>query len=145
MAGYSQKPLWRKLGLGAEDRLVLIEAPAGFRIPGRPSNVSVRRERARDRADAAAPAILAFFTSLSALGDQLPELARRIFPAGALWVAWPRRAAGHESDIRESDIRELALPLGLVDVKVAAIDDDWSGLRLVWRVERRQAAPSGRG
>jgi hypothetical protein len=75
----------------------------------------------------------------------LPGLAERIFPAGALWVAWPRRAAGHESDIRESDIRALALPLGLVDVKVAAIGEDWSGLRLVWRAERRQAAPAERG
>jgi hypothetical protein len=52
-------------------------------------------------------------------------------------VAWPRRAAGHRSDITESIIRDQALPLGLVDVKVAAIDEDWSGLRLVWRVENR--------
>jgi hypothetical protein len=145
MAGYSQKLLWLKLGLGPEDRLVLIDAPARWRVPGRPAAAKVRQESARDRNDGAAPAILAFFVSLSALREQLPLLAPRIFPAGALWIAWPRRAAGHESDIRESDIRELALPLGLVDVKVAAIDDDWSGLRLVWRAERRQAARTERG
>lgn len=145
MAGYSQKPLWRKLGLGAEDRLVLIDAPAAWRVPGRPATAKVHRERARGHDQHDAHAILAFFVSLSALREQLPVLAQRIFPAGALWVAWPRRAAGHESDIRESDIRELALPLGLVDVKVAAIDDDWSGLRLVWRVEHRQARPAERG
>ena len=64
--------------------------------------------------------------------------ARRIYPAGALWVAWPRRAAGHRSDITDAVIREHALPIGLVDVKVAAIDDDWSGLRVVWRTEHRR-------
>jgi hypothetical protein len=66
------------------------------------------------------------------------------YSATPLWkklgVAWPRRAAGRLSDIRESDIRDLALPLGLVDVKVAALDEDWSGLRLVWRRERRQTS-----
>jgi hypothetical protein len=71
------------------------------------------------------------------------------YSATPLWkklgVAWPRRAAGRlsdirESNIRESDIRDLALPLGLVDVKVAALDEDWSGLRLVWRRERRQTS-----
>jgi hypothetical protein len=55
-----------------------------------------------------------------------------------LWVAWPRRAGGHRSDITDTVIREHALPMGLVDVKVAAIDEDWSGLRLVWRVENRR-------
>jgi hypothetical protein len=137
--------LWVKLGLGAEDRLVLIDAPAGLRIAGRPARATVQRELGRDRAEGAARAILAFFGSLSALRELLPVLAPRIFPAGALWVAWPRRAAGHQSDIRESDVRALALPLGLVDVKVAAIGEDWSGLRLVWRVERRQAASTERG
>src|SRR5260370_6298931 len=138
MAGYSQKPLWDKLGLGAVDRLVLIDAPRGLRIPGRPATATMQNEPGSDRADGAAEAILAFFQSLSALSELLPVLARRIFPAGALWVAWPRRAAGHDSDIRESDVRALALPLGLVDVKVAAVGEDSSGLRLVWRVEHRQ-------
>ena len=71
------------------------------------------------------------------MAGELDGLARRIYPAGALWVAWPRRAGGHSSDITDNVIREHALPIGLVDVKVAAIDDDWSGLRLVWRVENR--------
>ena len=81
--------------------------------------------------------VLAFFTAATEIGDGLPGLGKRIFPAGALWLAWPRRAAGHRSDITDNVIRELALPLGLVDVKVAAIDEDWSGLKLVWRVENR--------
>jgi hypothetical protein len=69
--------------------------------------------------------------------DRLPELARRIFPAGAIWAAWPRRAAGHTSDITDNVVREHALPLGIVDVKVAALDEDWSTIRLVWRVDNR--------
>ena len=84
--------------------------------------------------------IIAFFGAADEIGGQLGELARRIYPAGALWTAWPRRAGGHRSDITDNVIREHALPIGLVDVKVAAIDDDWSGLRLVWRVEHRSGA-----
>ena len=72
------------------------------------------------------------------LTDPPDGLARRIYPAGALWVAWPRRAGGHRSDITDTVIRGHALPIGLVDVKVAAIDNDWSGLRLVWRTEHRR-------
>jgi len=89
--------------------------------------------------DGPADVIIAFFTAAADLefGD-LDGLARRIYPAGALWVAWPRRAGGHRSDITDTVIREHVLPMGLVDVKVAAIDEDWSGLRLVWRVENRR-------
>ena len=87
--------------------------------------------------------IIAFFGARDAIADELGGLARRIYPAGALWVAWPRRAAGHRSDITDNAIREDALPIGLVDVKVAAIDDDWSGLRLVWRAEYRDASSHG--
>ncbi len=68
---------------------------------------------------------------------RLPALAGRIFPDGAVWAAWPRRAGGHTSDITENVVREHALAMGLVDVTVAAIDADWSGLRMVWRVVNR--------
>ena len=87
--------------------------------------------------DGAADLIVAFFRAEAELPGRLPALARRIFPAGALWAAWPRRAAGHDSDITDSVVRRYALDLGLVDVKVAAIDEDWSGVRLVWRVSNR--------
>jgi hypothetical protein len=60
-----------------------------------------------------------------------------VFPAGAVWVLWPRRAGGHVSDITDNVVRSAALELGLVDVKVAAVDEDWSGLRLVWRTSNR--------
>ena len=68
----------------------------------------------------------------------MPQWAERIFPSGAIWVAWPRKAAGHVSDVDENLIRNTALSMGLVDVKVAAIDTDWSGLKLVWRKELRR-------
>ena len=119
-AGYSGTPLARKLGLKPGHRVVLVAAPAGWTIPDLPDGVELERDaRAAD------------------LVERLPELGRRIFPVGAVWVAWPRKAAGHTSDILEQTIRDIALPSGLVDVKVAALDHDWSGLRLVWRKELR--------
>jgi len=145
MAGYSAKPLWPKLGLGPDAEVLLIDAPAGWSIPGAPEQLGLTREASGARASAPAQDVIAFFQTLAGLRESLPPIAERIFPDGALWTAWPRRAGGHDSDIREQDIRELALALGLVDVKVAALDDDWSGLRLVWRVERRRASPAGRG
>ena len=71
------------------------------------------------------------------MAARLASLGRRAFPDGAIWLAWPRRAGGHDSDITDNVVRAHALPLGLVDVKVAAIDADWSALKLVWRKERR--------
>jgi hypothetical protein len=144
MAGYSGTPLWKKLGLREGARALLIDAPAGWRIPDAPADVTIRRERGAARRGAGAENIIAFFCALAGVRESLPLLAQRIFPAGALWVAWPRRAGGHDSDIREQDIRDLALGLGLVDVKVAALDEDWSGLRLVWRRELRQSPPATR-
>ncbi|MHB8504572.1 MAG: DUF3052 family protein, partial [Acidimicrobiales bacterium] len=81
--------------------------------------------------------IVSFFTGADELVSRLPDLVRRIYPSGALWIAWPRRAGGHHSDITDNVIRREALNLGVVDVKVAAIDDDWSGQRVVWRLANR--------
>src|SRR6476661_8338988 len=120
--GYSGRPQAAKLGLKPGQRVSLHQPPGGLTGPG---------------PDGQADVIVAFFTEAGDIAAQIGALGRRIYPAGALWVAWPRRAAGHRSDITENFIRDQALPIGLVDVKVAAIDDDWSGLRLVWRVENR--------
>jgi hypothetical protein len=145
MAGYAQTPLWKKLGVRPEDRLLLVGAPAAWSVPELPAGVQRRAETFAEGCDAGADVAIAFFAALADLREHAPKLAPRIFPAGALWVAWPRRAGGHDSDIRDQDVRDAALPLGLVDVKVAALDRDWSGLRLVWRRELRHTSkpPSG--
>jgi hypothetical protein len=138
-AGYSGRSQAAKLGLKPEQRVVLDRAPAGWALADPPAGL------AGADADGSADVIVAFFTSADELAVRIADLARRIYPAGALWVAWPRRAAGHRSDITENLIRDHALPIGIVDVKVAAIDEDWSGLRLVWRTENRRAASGGDG
>jgi len=129
--GYSATPQARKLGLKPGQRVALDEPPAGWQLRGPPDGL-----RGPDQ-DGSADLIVAFFRAEAEIPGRLPALARRIFPAGALWAAWPRRAAGHDSDITDDVIRRRALGLGLVDVKVAAIDEDWSGLRLVWRAANR--------
>ncbi len=118
----------RKLGLKPGQRVSLDEPPGGWRLADPPDGLQ--------DAGATGPAdvIVAFFARADDIGVRLSALAERIYPAGAVWAAWPRRAGGHTSDITDNVVREHALALGLVDVKVAAIDDDWSGLRLVWRV-----------
>jgi hypothetical protein len=122
----------RKLGVKPGLRVSIDVAPPGWHLAGPPAGV--------DYVDGPEPAdlIIGFFTAAGELPERLPALVRRIYPSGGLWVAWPRRASGHRSDITDNIIREHALPLGVVDVKVAAIDEDWSGLRLVWRVANRQ-------
>jgi hypothetical protein len=129
--GYSGRPQAATLGLKPGHRVSLHQPPPGWALTGPPDGL------ASPGPDGQAEVIVAFFSEAADIAAQIGELGRRIYPAGALWVAWPRRAAGHRSDITEGFIRDQALPIGLVDVKVAAIDDDWSGLRLVWRVENR--------
>jgi hypothetical protein len=130
-AGYSGTPQARKLGLKPGQRVGLDDPPAGWQLTDPPTGL--------EPAGAGEPAdvIIGFFAAEAELPARLPGLVRRIHPGGALWVAWPRRAGGHHSDITDNAVREHALPLGVVDVKVAAIDDDWSGLRLVWRKSNR--------
>jgi hypothetical protein len=130
-AGYSGTAQARKLGLKPGQRIALDEPPDGWELREPPEDL------APADADGAADVIVAFFRSEAEMAGRLPRLAPRVFPSGALWAAWPRRAAGHASDITDNVVRRHALPLGLVDVKVAAIDEDWSGLRLVWRTENR--------
>jgi Protein of unknown function (DUF3052) len=136
-AGYSTTPLAKKLGCKPAGRLFTREAPAGFAVPDLPDGCTAGKLGPDGTAGERGDVVVAFFRARAALEEAIAGLGKAIFPDGSLWIAWPRRAAGHESDIREQDVRDLALPLGLVDVKVAALDEDWSGLRLVWRTERR--------
>ncbi len=121
-----------KLGLRPGQRVGLCDPPPGWALADPPAGLLDAE------AEGPADVIIAFFTAAGEIAERLDGLARRIYPAGAVWAAWPRRAGGHRSDITDEVIRSRALPIGLVDVKVAAIDQDWSGLRLVWRRENRR-------
>lgn len=129
--GYSSTPQARKLGIKSGQRVFIDNSPPGWLLTNPPHDINF--VGAREPADL----IISFFTVAEKLSSRLPSLVKRIYPSGALWIAWPRRAGGHQSDITDNIVRESALPLGVVDVKVAAIDEDWSGLRLVWRLSNR--------
>jgi hypothetical protein len=130
-AGYSGTPLPTKLGIKPGQRLVLLGAPDGFELE-LPDGVGVRR-----RAGGKADVIVSFHTSRAQLEARLPALRAMMEPAAGLWIAWPKRASKMETDITEDVLREIALPTGLVDNKVCAVDERWSGLRLVIRREHR--------
>jgi hypothetical protein len=121
-------PLWKKLGLKEGRTLTLVDAPAGWSVPDLPAGVTLGDD---------GEVVVAFHREAAELEARIEALGTAIFPDGSLWIAWPRKAAGHESDITENGIRDVVLPRGLVDVKVAAIDHDWSGLKVVWRKELR--------
>jgi hypothetical protein len=99
-----------------------------------PASVTVRRQARGAQADV----VVAFFTRRQDLERRIGTLSRMIYPDGGLWLAWPKRSSGLETTVNEDVVREVALPLGLVDNKVCAIDATWSGLRVVWRRERRR-------
>jgi len=134
-AGYSGTPLPRKLGIKAGARLALIGAPEGFdsTLGELPEGVAVRRRLGGAPLDV----IVAFFSRRSVLERRLPGLSAALDPAGGLWIAWPKRASGVETDVAEDVVRTLGLAAGLVDNKVCAIDQVWSGLRLVYRLRDR--------
>jgi len=134
MAGYSGTPLPQKLGIKPRARVALLRAPADFVLGETPTDAvlssSLRGKRPFD--------VILFFTdSRAVLGKEFRGLTARLATAGGLWISWPKKASGVPTDITEDIIRALALPLGLVDVKVCAVDDVWSGLKLVIRKERR--------
>jgi hypothetical protein len=134
VAGYSGTPLPKKLGIREGDTVAFRRAPNDFTatLGSLPAGVRVKR-----RVAAPVDVVVAFFTSRAELARRLETLAAAIHPDGALWAAWPKRASGVQTDLTEDVARDLALPLGLVDNKVCAIDETWSGLRLVHRLENR--------
>ena len=132
MAGYSGTALARKLGVRPGDKLALLGAPDGFAIDDLPPGVEIRR-----RTRSACDVVVSFHTRRTDLARRFPALMRALVVDGGLWVAWPKRASGADTDITEDVVREVALPTGMVDNKVCAIDETWSGLRLVLRKELR--------
>ena len=134
MAGYSGKPLVEKLGIKPGTTIAILNAPRGYqRILGKlPRDVRCRT-RAAGRLD-----FLQFFTrEQRELERTFPALARVLAPAGMLWISWPKKASGVPTDLTEDVIRAVGLAHGLVDVKVAAVDDVWSGLKFVRRLKDR--------
>lgn len=133
-AGYSGTPLVRKLGIKPGHRVAVVREPDELRslLVDLPADVRLVTG-SRSPADV----VLLFATRRSHLERSLAPAGRAIFPDGAIWVAWPKRASKVPTDMTEDVVRELALPTGLVDNKVCAISDVWSGLRVVWRTERR--------
>jgi hypothetical protein len=134
VAGYSGTPLPKKLGIKEGHRVAVLRAPAGLHNFLRPLPDGVAL---RDRARGPLDVVLYFVTRRAELERRLDRLAASLDPAGGLWVAWPKRASSIDTDVTEDVVREVALPRGLVDNKVCAIDDVWSGLRLVIRLEDR--------
>jgi len=137
MTGYSGTPLAKKLGLKPPMALVAINAPSEYRrwLGELPAGVSVSAEAKRPLC-----AVHVFAVKRAALEKQLAELRKRIEPTGFLWVSWPKKASKVETDITEDTIREIALPLGFVDIKVCAVSEVWSGLKLVVRKTERPKA-----
>jgi hypothetical protein len=143
--GYSGTPLARKLGVKLGGALLLIDAPPHYDelVAPLPEGVAITRWTT---GGAAAPLagdqrfdlIHVFVTSRALLAELLPDLRRRIVPNGMIWISWPKRSARVPTDVTEDVIRELALAGGLVDTKVCAVDEVWSGLRLVIRLKDRQ-------
>ncbi len=136
MAGYSGTPLPRKLGLKPGALFVLDRAPEAF-AAGWPESygllpeaVEVSAKLPRHRA---ADIVLSFQTEKAVLSRRFPSLAAAIKADGAVWIAWPKRSAKVATDVTEDVVREIALAARLVDVKVCAIDDTWSGLKIVYR------------
>ena len=134
MAGYSKRALVDKLGIKSGAAIAILHAPRGYdRLLGR------LPPRVTRKATPAGPLdfIQFFTTEKRELARQFAGLVRALAPAGMLWISWPKRGSGAATDLTEDVIRAVGLGRGLVDVKVAAVDDVWSGLKFVRRLEDR--------
>ncbi|MHC3475256.1 DUF3052 domain-containing protein [Streptomyces sp. 7R007] len=138
--GHSGTPLAKKLGIKAGHRVALRHAPESFDIPGLPDDVDLIRTAASRGADVT----VAFYREHAVLAAEAPVLVGELADDAGLWIAWLRKAAGHVSDVSENGLRDVFLPLGVVDVKVAALGEDWSGLKFVRRVGNRKAGKGSR-
>ena len=134
MAGYSETPLATKLGIKKGFRIRISNPPFDYHALVQPVPDDVQISSS---IRSAIDIWHLFSQSLSELPAQLEKAMAGIRPAGMIWVSWPKKSSGVETDITEDRIRELALPMGLVDVKVCAVDETWSGLKLVIRKELR--------
>jgi len=131
MAGYSSTPLWEKLGYKAELAAHVDGAPSEYlALLQLPPETPIRW---LDKATPGMAFVHVFCRDASTLGKKLARLRKKIAADGVIWASWPKKASGVPTDLTEDAVRAAALPLGLVDVKVCAVDDVWSGLKLMVR------------
>lgn len=136
MAGYSGTPLPQKLGIKPDLTVVTINAPANYRrLLGQiPESVTFS-----ERLKSGSSFVHLFTSRRSEMQKKMSILRDKISDNGAIWVSWPKKSSGISTDVTEDVIREIALPLGFVDIKVCAVDDIWSGLKLMICRENRKS------
>jgi Protein of unknown function (DUF3052) len=137
MAGYSGTPLAQKLGIKPLTSVVVINEPRDYR---RWLGKVAKTVRFSNRMKNGSDFVHFFTTRRGELRDRLKKLRGRIADAGIVWVSWPKKSSGVATDVTEDAIRVAALPLGFVDVKVCAVDETWSGLKLMIRRENRKSS-----
>jgi hypothetical protein len=135
MAGYSGTPLAKKLGFKEGFRAGFVNPPKGFDkdLGNLPANVEICREPLSKPLDL----IVFFADSQQLLKREFPRLAQKLAGNGMLWIAWPKKSSGVTTDLSDNSVREIGLAVGLVDVKVCAVNDIWSGLKFVYRLKDR--------
>ncbi len=134
MAGYSQKSLIEKLGVKEGSQIYIANSPTEYKkeLTSKEAKIKITEQLSNDLD------FIQFFTkSRQELSDQFPILMQHLAKDGMLWISWPKKAAKVETDLNENIVREIGLREGLVDVKVAAIDEIWSGLKFVYRLKDR--------
>lgn len=136
MAGYSQTPLAKKLGIKEGFRVALINAPRNFEatLSGMPDNVKFITRAAKEL-----DLIVLFVSTERVLATDFSKFAARLVANGMIWIAWPKKSSGVETNLTFDRVQKIGLAAGLVDVKICAIDEIWSGLKFVYRVKDRAA------
>jgi hypothetical protein len=136
MSGYSGTPLVKKLGIKTGQRVAIVNAPNKFlvqELQPLPENVSFVAATAGGQLDF----IMLFASSTRALQKELPKLKKKLTRDGMLWVCWPKKSSGVETDLSFDVVQQLGLKIGLVDVKICAVNEIWSGLKFVYRLKDR--------
>jgi hypothetical protein len=135
MAGYSGTPLPKKLGIKENQRIALVNAPSGFQneLGEIPENTTVV-----NRLTAPLDLVLCFVDRETKLTKQFPSLAKKLSTNGMLWIAWPKKSSGIPTDLVFNTVQRIGLNCGLVDVKICAVNDVWSGLKFVIRLRDRK-------
>jgi hypothetical protein len=137
MPGYSGTPLPKKLGIKPGFRVNLVNPPTEVRAELRDSLAECKAPKSPDEIDFS----MFFAKSRAELAKGFPRLAKLLAPAGMLWISWPKKSSGVATDLTENDVRDIGLDAGLVDVKVCAVTEVWSGLKFVRRVKDRKPQP----